>query len=49
MNDLDNSLQLLDFCLLQYLLSSDSKAITLQKGATALYISFYAYNKKKLN
>ena len=49
MNDLDYSFHLLDSCLLQYLLSSDSNAITLQKGATALYISFYAYNKKKLN
>ena len=31
---------LLDSCLLHYVLSSDSKAITLQKGVTTPYISF---------
>ena len=33
-------LHLLDSCLLHYVLSSDSKAITLQKGVTTPYISF---------
>ena len=32
-NDFNYSLHLLDSCLLHYLLSSDSKAITLGKGA----------------
>ena len=41
-------LLLLDSCLLHYVLSSDSKAITLQKSVTTPYISFLTFNKNKL-
>ena len=46
MNYCKNSLHMLDFCLLHYLLSSDSEAMTLCKCHYSIHYFLETFNKK---